>query len=186
MSTNNQVKFVVKKFDINKINCNECVLIIGKAASGKTHLIKHIMNHKKDIKNVYTMNGLYEGYTVIDAHEDKGNRILTIDDVSLENRVEFHKLFANKPSSDILTIIGTQNPNIPIVIKNNVDYVFIFNNTNDEYLKKIYIERMNKIFEPLQVNSLDSFTKIIKEITVEQYTTVVIDLKTNNIFWYKT
>jgi GTPase SAR1 family protein len=181
------IPFVIKKFDINNIDVNQCILIVGNKGVGKTSLVKHIVNNKKDIKSINALSSIYDKSVVIDTYEDFGKRILILDDVNLEHKVELHKLFVNKTHSDVLTLISLESSyNIPIVIKNNVDYVFIYK--CDDF-KKIYWEKISNIFEDLlkdyKISNLYGFLKILNDITIDKYTAIVIDIKNHKLFWYK-
>ena len=117
----------------------------------------------KDIKNVLIMDNLY--------------------DKDLLNDKYFTGIIINGRCINISTILSNQYPlTLKPEIRANMDYLFIFRETNKKNLELLYNNYTKGIFD-----TLDIFEQTLNEATKENYQCLVIDLisKKNNVFIYK-
>jgi GTPase SAR1 family protein len=170
-------RVVVKKFDMNMIKAGHCVVILGKNGSGKTTLIKHILKEKSHIKAVNTMHKVYEATVIFDTIEEFGERIIVMDDCVKENKPELHKLFIGKQYSEMLVLFASQTDDIPLVFRNNVDFLFILDNA---HLKTIY----NK-FHIEYMQGAARFQELANSILGDgKHNYMVMDVSNKQFYWW--
>lgn len=156
-------------FDLNSINPNSIILILGKKSTGKTVLIKHILktvakdsiptivcSNKYEIGSLNLNTIIHEGYDekiVEDLHfkvrkaftnDKKVNNILVLDDVLYDNKWmksnSINSFFMNNRGYRMGMIITMQYPlTILPILRNNIDYIFLYKNV-DSNIKRIYDE----------------------------------------------
>ena len=201
----------MQRFNINNIEPHSNILIIGQRGTGKTQLTLDILYNIKKIKLLECITplsdtNLYENYIknkCIHAAETcnvkiledfynksfkmKKENIKDIENILIIDNLYDKDLLNNKYFNDIIisTIISMQYPFIlKPKIRKNMDYLFIFKETDKKILKLLYYNYTKRFFL-----TFNKFKEALNEATKEDYQCLVIDLidiiLTNNIYIYK-
>lgn len=180
------MEFNFKKFEIDALNRNHHnIIIVGKRATGKTTLIKHILEKSNssyrylfqiycerwgDLSYEYDKHDDLEKHIVIDSiseyfHliekviKEKSNktRSLIFDDVIYENNI-----FSNNTFLELFTNNRQLNINTIVALSylqriniNNIDYIFILRENNQSNRKRIF-DSFGRVF-----NSFEEFNNIL-------------------------
>jgi hypothetical protein len=185
----------VKKLNVNDIQSNSVVVIHGKRDTGKTILMKDLLNKKQDIingvilsaENHENVDNLLNDFTEIQTTNDKS--YLVLDDIYLNNKEDNEKqnkineLITNNRSYVILTY---QYPYQYVLNKySKIDWVFLFKENNVNGKKRLYDFYGTKIFP-----NFDVFSDIMNNCT-SNHECLVIHLSSQSdnmedkIFFYK-
>ena len=202
-----EINYKKKIKDFNLINIQESmnIGIIGKRCTGKTTLVKKILDkYNKDFisnsliicsdeynakmyKNKYPDAKVINGYSIDIIWEylvrNKGAIVLeesfgikkSIDDFAIQ------ELFYNSKNYNKLFIIVTQNPfQFKPEYRSNLDYVFLFRDDFEATKSNLYSLYFNKIFE-----TCDEFNKIFLEVT-ENNSIMVLENSKKEIYKFNT
>jgi hypothetical protein len=155
------IKSQFNNFNINNIINHSNIAIIGKRRSGKSSLVKKILNYK-NINNIYVISetekfnpfysdfipkeNIYHEYKteiLDDIYNKKNNKILIMDNCMNKNiwlkDTNILELFFNSRHYNLSFILTMEYPlDIPPELRSNLDYVFLLNQdeTNNKY--KLY------------------------------------------------
>jgi ABC-type dipeptide/oligopeptide/nickel transport system ATPase component len=202
--------YKIDKFNLSSIINTRSIAIIGRSKSGKTTLIKDIINHQKMAQNIVidpilSYNDIipkefihqeYDPTFIEHIMEIQKNRYknsmtnkdvqLIIDNCDLNfDDITLKQLFLNYRFCKINLLFSLQtiqylNP----TIGKNIDYLFIYpSSTND--MKLIY-KTVSNLFE-----SYEHFYTIVNQCTQNNYECLVIDYTKQSdniidkIFWYR-
>ena len=145
----NGQEYQMQKYNLNKLmNGYFSCLIIGKRQSGKTTLIKNIVdvvnkNQTYNIlfsedKNTLDISDIIQKQSVPDAKP----LLLIIDDCNIYNlhyNIAFTSFFTNLHHYKISIIIATQNPKgLKVEERVNITHIFAFKENNISDLKRLY------------------------------------------------
>ncbi len=187
----------INKFDIP----NKClnVLIIGKRCSGKTMLIKDLIT-KRELSTYLAINHLaseYENFTDNVYTEYDKNIIETFlnKNIPFKNCIVFDNcMYTPKWIKDnsVCNLFMKKNNvfmsmsypmSITPIIKDTIDYIFVFRDSNMSNIKNIYKQYCNNLV------SFEQYCKIFTEITLNDHTCLVINnfaKSDKDLFmWYK-
>lgn len=201
----------MNNFDINQLNNNPSILLIGPRRCGKTILIKNILTHFNFIKPVIVFNrDKYNGsslysydknfITNVDIEEPNimeslasyvyenpdNKKCLIFEDscIFVSKKIkdpEFIQLLSDTKDYNTTIIITTQYPYNPSEIQNMIDYYFLF--YWDFESNNI---RLFNIFKT-KFTSLEYFKTLFKNFTGnEWHHPMILDNHTNEIFGYQT
>jgi len=214
---------LLEAFDLNSMDPNSIILIFGKKSTGKTVLIKHILETvAKDSKpTILTTNPEYGEYDLIKEKEikekepniilnkgydenviknlvsslrknsrkpPKTNDILVLDDVLFDNNwmklIDFRAIFMNNRQYKMGMIISMQYPLILLpILRNNVDYIFLFKNVDGGENIKI----VKRIYENYFVEAMSEqeFMELYNKIDFENHRCIVYHINKNKVFSFK-
>ena len=192
----------INKFSIDKIQEGASVLIIGQRGSGKSWLIKHILDTKgwtgvataispTDRMNpFYSFHGINVHSAVPDTWSDeiKANpdqhKVAILDDcVASKHITAYNELIRSTKQPNMTLIVTTKKAlNLAPDIRANFDYVFVFRENRPS--KDVKIKRIWDYYAG-SFPTLASFKKVLAT-TTEGYRTMVIDVQAQDrkVCWY--
>jgi nicotinamide riboside kinase len=192
-------KFSLQKFNLSTIK-NVSVLMIGHRASGKTFLTKKIINQNKTLdsnyvifENNYSRGSVYPSeYTDITqniSNKFDSNKLIYLQDnttLVCDNMLEFKDIltdisvkhiYMNNRHINTCFIFTHQYPyNLNLVYRNNLDYIFLFNDPSNQNKKKMYELYI------IDIVTFDIFVEILESLN--KYECLVIDKINKNIKLY--
>jgi len=201
----NELTFKLKKFDLSEIKDYKSIHIIGKRAVGKTTLANDIINQRYSSNNflfsqMETIKNEYNNIpkkNIFDEYTDniRDNEIFNSNSSTLifeddhrpndfQDNIIFQSLIMNSRHLRTNIILISQYSFLNPTIRSNMDYVFLFRETNLTNKKKLY-EHYGSIFP-----SYDVFELIFDQVT-KNYGCLVINNASrssyieDNVFWYK-
>lgn len=193
----------LKKFNLDKLNNNLIILIQGTRRSGKTTLIKNILNNNKNsliftpneplskeyldfnCESFYKNKVLYN--TIKEQYKSKEKFNIVFDD--MEHYKIFQEsgvkdIFLNKGLLNIFTIFTSQSSIIDSKLLSKIDYIFIFKNTGN--IQNLYKKYINTKLSLSYNIFLDIFNTLSdNECLVIKNTKTQCSNYLENLFWYK-
>lgn len=186
-------QIVLKPFDLSNIKDFSSIAIIGKRNSGKSTLIKKILS----VKNIGNTENLYmpEEWNEEDCKKflekqltkktelenkiiDNYHGALVIDDIcynpSWIKSKSFEKLILKGKSYNTSILFSIQRPSeIPLYIRDNIDYIFIFSNNIESQRKQLY-QHYQEYFDSLEYfnNVMDKYTENFNCIVIDRYNSI--------------
>jgi hypothetical protein len=205
--------FILKNFDISKINEKSVIIILGRCNSGKNTICTNIIDqHEESRISVITHKNKsrYENYTpsefiynanncdsvinkltdIMETHKSNKSSEILIFDPLIHNKNNFFnenvvmELFCNKRFHDLLTIFNLHcHLIVPVELRRHVDYIFILKEDFVSFRKLIY-EKYARMLPTFK-----DFCDIMDKYT-KNFGCIVINNTTQNnkvedmIFWY--
>ena len=186
---------------------NSVIAIIGKVGSGKSTLAKKLLQQHNDNTNGMVISNDGDCHNYSEARQEYDSEIVknfiekqgsssekgyfVMDDClylykNPWNDENIMKLFLYGRRYNMMSIFISQSPlDIPLHLRNNIDYVFIFNDKNYNSREKTY-ELYAKLFP-----TFDSFSTVMDTCCDKDYDCMVINNNvTSNkledrLFWYR-
>lgn len=172
-------------FNLNQITQNSTIIIVGRRATGKTHLAKYLINELKELLH-------FGGGFIVNIDEEKNpNYTDYSDDIYLEfDQDEFDNFCLNKSSKYLLidNITDTKNPitthNNLTIITNNDYFSLRTMNLNPQFvflLKETKVNDIRKYHEAFNLKvPFNKFKDLVTSLP--DYKPIVIDVINNNVF----
>lgn len=204
-----------KEFDPENATNLNCIAVIGKRSTGKTELVRDILPHLKcsyhlvvgaTIKYIENEETIpeYNEQIVADLLSKQKKALNTqreIGDVTqvphacvvIDNYLHSNSnksiisLFQNGIFLKTRVVLAVQSPiALPIQLRYNIDYVFIFGGRNMSHDMCLYTSYASSIFQ-----SFEEFSQALDNITSYPYMCMVINNTAcskkleDNVMWYK-
>ena len=187
----------IYEFSLGKIKEGASVLIIGKRGSGKSCLIRHIINNKSwnsettAVSPSCRLNPFHNIYIPIVHHfiphtlladmkvQTDQHRVIVLDDCIMSTST-CKQLFNNRQSNTTLIIAQQEPYGLSSEIRKNFDYVFAFNDGSGASAKRI-MEHYAKGFDTLTIfrKAFDCITENNKVMAID------VCMRDRNVFWYR-
>ena len=170
---------LIYEFNLEKIKEGASVLIIGERWSGKSCLIRHIINNK-GWNNATTVHHHFILRTLLADMkiQTDQHRVIVLDDC-LVGPTTGKLLFNNKQSNTTL-IIAQQDPyEILSEFRKNFDYVFAFNDDSGASAEHIRVYYTWFAAPAVFRKAFDCITENNKVMVID------VDIRNRNVFWYR-
>lgn len=193
----------LSKFDIGRITAGNTICVIGGRATGKTHLIRHILSELDMTKGLVISPKLHyekpyhpkclEG---ADEYDEKSVEyfealpdatFVVFDECLYKQELQTDSNLIKKlmmaPHKQTLYIIGHQTTCLPQALTDNIDYIFIFRQDNTSTQQSLY-GRYGALFDTFEDfrNTLKNMREY--ECLVIRHTGPVKPFK-ESCFWFK-
>jgi hypothetical protein len=188
----------IEPFNIQTLEKNSVVLIVGRRNTGKSFLVRDLLYHHRDLSNgivvsptepnehfyqevVSSKDTIYEEYTPDLWQSHPINAFIVFDnalyDKAWPTDAFIRRLFMEKKSLFLFTMPFALG--IPPYLRTNVDYVFILRDSMEKSRQRLYLQYGSDVFP-----TFEAFGQAMDECT-DNYECLVMDQRNRGFYRYK-